>query len=46
MKFDPFSKQNKTPASFFILDTRYSDITFQGIILDTGASRIFTTGKP
>jgi hypothetical protein len=46
MKLDPFSKQSNIPAFAFILDNRYSEIIFQGIILDTRASNISTTRKP
>jgi hypothetical protein len=43
-KINIFNQPKKNPISIFILDNRYSGITFQGIILDNKTARIFIAG--
>jgi hypothetical protein len=51
-KVDVFNKPkintfSKPPASLvFTLNNRYSNATFQGIMLDSGAAGVFITRKP
>jgi hypothetical protein len=43
-KINTFSKPPTSSA--FTLNNRYSDTTFQGIMLDSGAAGVFITRKP
>ena len=49
-KHDPFliltTSQDKDINSIFTFSSRYLSETFQGIMLDTGASGILTAGYP
>jgi hypothetical protein len=45
-KINIFNKPKRVPISAFIFDSRYSGITFQGIMLDNKAAGIFITSLP
>jgi hypothetical protein len=43
-KIDIFNQPKEDPTSVFIFDNRYSNIIFQGIILDNRAVGVFIAG--
>jgi hypothetical protein len=45
-KINIFNKLKGVPIFAFIFDSRYSGITFQGIILDNRTAGVFTTSLP
>jgi hypothetical protein len=46
IKIDVFNKPKRVPIFVFMFDSRYSSITFQGIILDNKAAGISITSLP
>jgi hypothetical protein len=45
-KINIFNKPKKIPTFVFIFDSRYSSITFQGIIPDNKTAEVFITSLP
>jgi hypothetical protein len=45
-KINVFNEPKRVPTSAFIFDSRYSSITFQGIMLDNKTAGVFITSLP